>query len=274
MSKKSKKSNLNAVILSGFMEQVQNLIERRSDWQSNEYKTANDKLYDMLADIYELYLKAKGNLSVDAEKRDWLIEQCQSKGIKMTKKPTLLQLVTKLVFFDSLTDSRRVSSYARVLNAAAQLDIKRSSEIPAFIRKHGGVEEIRASLAPNTMKLSDRAQHGRTILGKQKRIATVLVEKVANNVTLAKGQVVLLAGIVTPQGDVDVRSVCFEDLGKENVIQSRTAVNAVLSGIYSYTNRNLKASSKTIAAEKEAAEKESLFAADPSDVAEEVKLAA
>jgi hypothetical protein len=274
MSKKSKQDNLNAVILSGFMDQVQNLIERRSDWQSNEYKTANDKLYDMLADIYELYLKAKGNLSVDAEKRDWLIEQCQSKGIKMTKKPTLLQLVTKLVFFDSLTDSRRVSSYARVLNAAAQLDIKLSSEIPAFIRKHGGVEEIRASLAPNTMKLSDRAQHGRTILGKQKRIATVLVEKVANNVTLAKGQVVLLAGIVTPQGDVDVRSVCFEDLGKENVIQSRTAVNAVLSGIYSYTNRNLKASSKTIAAEKEAAEKESLFAADPSDVAEEVKLAA
>jgi len=274
MSKKSKQDNLNAVILSGFMDQVQNLIERRSDWQSNEYKTANDKLYDMLADIYELYLKAKENDAVDAEKRDWLIEQCQSKGIKMTKKPTLLQLVTKLVFFDSLTDSRRVSSYARVLNAAAQLDIKLSSEIPAFIRKHGGVEEIRASLAPNTMKLSDRAQHGRTILGKQKRIATVLVEKVANNVTLAKGQVVLLAGIVTPQGDVDVRSVCFEDLGKENVIQSRTAVNAVLSGIYSYTNRNLKASSKTIAAEKEAAEKESLFAADPSDVAEEVKLAA
>ena len=274
MSKKSKQDNLNAVILSGFMDQVQNLIERRSDWQSNEYKTANDKLYDMLADIYELYLKAKGNLSVDAEKRDWLIEQCQSKGIKMTKKPTLLQLVTKLVFFDSLTDSRRVSSYARVLNAAAQLDIKLSSEIPAFIRKHGGVEEIRASLAPNTMKLSDRAQHGRAILGKQKRIASVLVEKVANNLTLAKGQVVLLAGIVTPQGDVDVKTVCFEDLGKENVIQSRTAVNAVLSGIYSYTNRNLKASSKTIAAQREAAEKESLFAADPSDVAEEVKLAA
>ena len=40
--------------VANFKNEVTQLINKRSDWQENQFKTSNEMLYDLLAQIYEL----------------------------------------------------------------------------------------------------------------------------------------------------------------------------------------------------------------------------
>ena len=82
-------------------------------------------LYDLLAKVYELYIQSKEGDKADSSKRAWLIEQCEEREIVFkAKKPSLIQLITELVFYDSLADSLRVNSYERALYVQLQQRIQ------------------------------------------------------------------------------------------------------------------------------------------------------
>ena len=206
-----------------FKNEVTQLINKRSDWQENQFKTSNEMLYDLLAQIYELYLQSKGGEKADASKRAWLVEQCEEREITFkSNKPTLIQLITKLVFYDSLADSRRVNSYARVLNAAAQSPkVLVASDVPEFIRANGGIEEVRAATAKNTKSPSERAEFGRKLLADRDTIQTITNEIVKTNAATVKGKVILLVGIATAQGKVEVKDICFEVVDSKFLIVTR-----------------------------------------------------
>ena len=221
--------------VANFQNEVTQLINKRADWQENQFKSSNEMLYDLLAKVYELYTQSNGGEKADSSKRAWLIEQCKQREIVFkAKSPTLIQLITKLVFYDSLADSRRVNSYARVLNAAAQSrKVLVAADVPKFIKENGGIEEVRAATAKNTKSPSVRAELGRQLLFAKDTIQTVTNKIVKTNATTAKGKVVLLVGIATAKGDVEVKDVCFEVADSNKLLFNKTAIKTVLSTVYS-----------------------------------------
>lgn len=249
-------SNLTANILASFEQRVNTITNERRTWQHSEFKTANDALYELLAQIYALYDDSKGNTAADEAKREWLLAQCAKRNLKLNKNPSFIQLCVKLVFCDTDADSRRISSYTRVLGAAAQSnEVTVAADVPEFIRKHGGVEEIRASLAKNTKTPKQRAEAGRGIALKSKSIAEVAVDSTLHSAATLKGSVVLLVGVVTAKGTVAVKHVCYELAPSDKLLSARTAVNAALSNVYTNNSKQTKAVAKRQSEETAIADK-------------------
>lgn len=241
---------LTTSIVASFKERVNTITQDRRSWQDTQFKTANDALYELLAEIYALYDDSKGATAADEAKRDWLLQQCSKRNLKLNKNPSFIQLLVKLVFCDTDTDSRRISSYTRVLTAAAQSsEVMVAADVPVFISKYGGVEEIRASLAKNTKTPKQRADTGRSIALNGKSLAEVMVDSTKHNAATLKGSIVLLVGVVTAKGTVDVRHVCFELSPSDKVCAAKTAVSAALSNVYTNHSKQTKAVAKKVSEE-------------------------
>ena len=248
--------DLTQSMLAGFKDRVNTITEQRRTWQDTQFTSANEALYALLADIYALYEDSKGATAADEAKREWLLEQCARRNLQLNKNPSFIQLLVKLVFSDTDTDSRRISSYARVLTAAAQSsEVTVAADVPVFIRKYGGVEEIRASLAKNTKTPKQRADAGRSIALNSKSLAEVIVDDTKHNAATLKGSLVLLLGVVTAKGTVDVRHVCFERSPSDKLFAAKTAVNAALSNVYTNNSKQAKVVAKQLSEEADIADK-------------------
>lgn len=248
--------DLTTSILTSFQNRVNTITQERRVWQDTQFTSANDALYELMAQIYALYDDSKGATAADEAKREWLLQQCAKRNLKLNKNPSFIQLLVKLVFCDTDTDSRRISSYVRVLTAAAQSsEVTVAADIPVFIRKYGGVEEIRAALAKNTKSPKQRADTGRSIAVNSKSLAEVALDTTKHNAATLKGSIVLLVGVVTAQGTVDVRHVCFELSPSDKLFAAKTAVNAALSNVYTNHSKHTKAVAKQLSQEADIAEK-------------------
>jgi len=249
-------ANINNSLVNDFKNRVNTICTTRNAWQQTQFKSANDALYAMLGDIYALAAGFTNKTLYDASKYAWLLTECKRKGVKLSTKPSFVQLLVKYVFADNDTDNRRISSYVRVLTAAMQSsEVKTATDVGVFIRKYGGVEEIRASLAKGTKTPAQRAASGREIILNGKSLATLSTEETAKHVVAAKGSIVLLVGVLTAQGTVDVKHVCYELAPTDSHLPARSAVNSALSNAYSSVSKATKKVAKRKKAEKELDEK-------------------
>jgi hypothetical protein len=248
--------NINNTIVKDFKNRVNTICTQRTTWQQTQFKSANDALYAMLGELYDITRQFTNSTKADELKYEWLLSECTKKGAKLSKKPSFLQLLVKYVFTDNDTDSRRISSYVRVLNAALQSsEVKSAEDVSVFIRKYGGVEEIRASLAKGTKTPLQRAASGREIILKGKSLATVSTAETAKHAATAKGKIVLLVGILNAQGSVDVKHVCYELAPTDSHLSAKSAVNAALSNAYATLNKATRKVAKRKAAEAEIEDK-------------------
>jgi hypothetical protein len=248
--------NINTSIVKDFKNRVNTICAQRSTWQLTQFKSANDALYNMLGEIYALTKHYTNTTKADEIKYDWLLNECTKKGIKLSKKPSFVQLLVKYVFTDNDTDSRRISSYVRVLNAALQSsEVTSATDVSLFIHKYGGVEEIRASLTKGTKTPLQRAASGREIILKGNTIVTVNTDDTLKHVSTAKGKIVLLVGILNAKGSVDVKHVCYELAPSDKHLSAKSSVNAALSNVYSTTQLALKKTNKQMKEEKEIEDK-------------------
>jgi hypothetical protein len=215
------------------------IVEQRKEWQATVFTDSNEALYAILQQIYELYEHTRSSTQLSGDVASFMRKQCEKKRLKLTKKPTTLQLLVKYVFADSAVDSRRISSYVRVLTAAAlSKDVTTPAHVPEFIRNAGGVEEVRAAQAPNTTPPRVRAAEGRKLADKRKSLATVAVEEVKQNATNAKGSYVALIGKVNAQGEVEVKYVCYEQSVSDDKLKCATAIKSALANLFSNKQRN------------------------------------
>lgn len=219
--------------INNFAERVNTLCNERETWQNTVFASANTQLYSLLAQVYELYLNAKDGSGVSEQKYDWLMKQVAQRNIPHSKTPTFLQLVTKLVFADSDTDSRRVNSYARVLACAAEANIGNSSQIPSYISEHGGIEEIRAAMSKNTKTMKQRATEGAASAANAKTIAVVESDDLSKHSATANGKFVVLLGVMNARGQVEVKHKVFGSDVKCDEVTSNTVINGALSNLYS-----------------------------------------
>ncbi|MGB5863829.1 MAG: hypothetical protein WBG95_05975 [Sulfitobacter sp.] len=251
--------NIANTTLAAFQKRVNTLFAEREEWETTLLATANQRLYQLLGDIYTVYLQAKDGSDVDAQKYDWLLKEVKKRNIPTAKNPTFIQLITKHVFSNSDTDSRRVNSYARVLSCAAQEGVGTGNGIADYINERGGIEEIRSALAKNTKTPKQRASEGRNVADAASAIAVVASDELAQYATKAKGQYVVLLGKMNAQGNVDVMHVVFENEVCEKRIAGKTVVSGALSNLYSTTAKANKKDAKRKAAETDADAKNSVF---------------
>jgi hypothetical protein len=226
-------NNVTINTINNFAERVNTLCIEHETWQKTVFASANAGLYDLLAQVYELYLSAKVGNGVSEQKYDWLIKQVAQRNIPHSKNPTFLQLVTKLVFADSATDSRRVNSYARVLACAAEADIGDSSQIFNYISSQGGIEEIRASMSKNTKTMKQRATEGASRAQSANNIAVVETDELAQYAAKASGKFVVLLGVMNARGQVEVKHKVFGSDVECDEVTSNTVINGALSNMYS-----------------------------------------
>lgn len=269
----TKTTDIKTATLAAFQKRVNTLFAEREEWQTTLYATANQRLYELLGDIYTVYLEAKDGNDVDADKYEWLLDKVKSRNIPTAKTPTFIQLVTKYVFSDSDTDSRRVNSYARVLSCAAQEGVGTGNAIARYIEERGGIEEIRAALAKNTKTPKQRAAEGRDIADTAQCIAEIACEEIAQCATDNIGQYVVLVGKLNARGNVEVKHVVFEENVGER-IAGKTVVSGALSNLYSNNAKAKKKAKDRADAESDADKKNGVFSKKQSSATAEVEMQA
>ncbi len=113
------------------------LIQRCEGWNAGAYKTANDQLYDLLADTYDLYLHiANGDHDVRKQFNNLL----KARKVTFQDNTPIQTRVVRLVF---AINRKLAHTYANVLRLARASN-KTSAELADWIRECGGVQEVSA----------------------------------------------------------------------------------------------------------------------------------
>jgi hypothetical protein len=236
-----------------FINRVDTIVEERKEWQATAFTDSNEALYAILQQIYELYEHTRSSTKLADDVAKYMRKHCEAKQLKLTKKPTTLQLLVKYVFADTAVDSRRISAYVRVLTAAAlSAEVTTAAHVPEFIRNAGGVEEVRAAQARNTTPPRVRAAEGRKLADKRKSVATVSVDEIKQNATDVKNSYVALVGKVNAQGEVEVKYVCYEQKASDDKLPCATAIKSALANLFSNKQRKERANAPRKASEQKA----------------------
>lgn len=259
MTTENKNQKIDQTVLAAFKKRVNTLFAERGVWETTLLATANQRLYQLLGEIYTVYLEARVGNDVEPRKYAWLLAEVQARKIPTAKTPTFIQLITKLVFSSSDTDSRRVNSYARVLSCAAQEGVGTGNAIADYITQRGGIEEIRAALAKNTKTPTQRSTEGRSIADAQRTIAVVANDELGKYAADASGRYVVLLGKMNAQGHIEVKHAVFEAAVGGDRIAGKTVVAGALSNLYSTYAQAAKKSAKRVNAEETAEVKNGVF---------------
>lgn len=125
-------------------QQLDGLSVRRKQWETTDYKKANDGLYELLSECLAIY-KSRFEQGSDSDKkalRVSLVQRLQADGIRVVKTSTTLTMLARFVFN---SDRKRAQGYGYVLAAAVshQVDAK---DFAAWVVQQGGLEEIKRKM--------------------------------------------------------------------------------------------------------------------------------
>lgn len=180
----------------------------RLSWEEVEFKTANQRLYQILSNCQRIYVEQFLEVKDENSRRHLRAEieqRLKAEGIGMQSRTETLTLFVKMVF---KSDRQRTHSYAYAIKAAIAEGVN-YKDLSSFIESKGGIEEIRLE-----KPLSDKAK-----ARQQKREEAI--NHVKQEIELAKlnplatvhcnidpsTRKVLLAGVVNANGSIDVTSV-------------------------------------------------------------------
>ena len=118
--------------------------QRCADWSDNEYKTATEILYGLLADCLKLYDEHFVNAH-DAERKKLRLDLAAAlneRRIKVQSNTTMLTMFIRYVFN---SDRKRASRYVSVLTAAKSHGVTHDG-LANWLRDNGGIEEVRRQI--------------------------------------------------------------------------------------------------------------------------------
>ena len=73
MTKQAQNLSITITTIAAFKKRVNTLFADREEWQTTMFATANQRLYQLLADIYTVYLEAKDGNDIATAKYEWLL---------------------------------------------------------------------------------------------------------------------------------------------------------------------------------------------------------
>jgi len=228
------KNDALASVKTAFVETVVELRDRRQEWQDAEFKTANDSLYKMLAEIFETYQLMSDSTKESKEKRLLLRSMCEQHNYPLTRNASIVDMLVKFVFKYSDDNKRRLSTYIRCLKACvADSSVMCAADVTEYITDKGGVEEIIRSMSKSTTSsISDKRKFAKENFHNESTQAVVRFKDVSDNAAELNGSYVVLVGQVTASGEVIVKHMCadkpFADRKKSF---GASAVNSALANM-------------------------------------------
>lgn len=126
------------------------LATDRAAWESGSYKASNDELYALLNRCFTLMEQMTGSTK--------LIKELN--GLLTAKKIVFndgTSLATKIARFVFNGNNKRITGYARVLRVAAAEKTEKES-FAAFIKRKGGVEEVRKQKGAGVLTAAQQAK--------------------------------------------------------------------------------------------------------------------
>ena len=239
------KAKLNDEAIIQLTADLQQLKDSADGWYKNEYKSSNDKLYEMFASLYALYEKYEGNdEKVQTDIHTYLMNACTKKKVTFkSKKPTIQALLVKFMFDDGITsDCKRINSYVRVFTLATTLPNVTSKGMAKWIVESGGIENVRQQQTTKGVNKETSIAEGLKVLKNTKEVSSFKNEKTKENASSNKGKAVLLVGIQKADGTVSIRHTIYAE-EKGSTIKGETVINTALANVYS-TNMKVKEKEK------------------------------
>ena len=237
MSKKTfAPSALNIAVADAIVLSLDALSVARDNWEQTAFKTSNEGLYDLLSqcqDVFETKF-VKGSKDDQRTLRGELISRLNQMKVKTQKNSPTLSLFVRFVF---CSDRKRAHGYSYVLNAAISHGVN-ASQLPAWIKSEGGIEEIKRKMVQSD---EAKARQEKRALAKETAEQQIVEAQVSPLATVAvDGFIPSTRNIMLAVGDVN---------GNFNVTYVLTEVS---DGLY---NALLKQAAKQIvsAEEKDAA---------------------
>lgn len=130
----SAKTGLKATAM---IEQLDTLLQERDSFERTDMARCNQKLYELLAAVYQRYEEAATSRTALKLTLDALTSRIKGRGGRVQKNSSALSVFVRYVF-DS--DRQRVFTYTRAIQAAKVKKIA-PENFPAFVNESGGLEE-------------------------------------------------------------------------------------------------------------------------------------
>lgn len=245
-----------ALALQSFQNEIAELKQTATDWYGKEYATSNERLYSIFASIYGMYEQLIVKGSNNTEKRKWIQSEIERKGINLTKKPTLVQLLTIYAFYVDGVDydkqKKRISAYVRVMTSAIENKDVYVDSIADWISAEGGVENIRQKATKSAVSKTERSTEGEKLLKTSKDIGSLSTNKSLSYAAQKSNQVVLLVGVLQKDGTITLKHEIYAEEDKSS-IKEKTAINTALANVFSKHNETKSKTKKQADAEADAA---------------------
>lgn len=198
---------------------LEQLTHKREAWEQGAYRTANQYLYQLLAECYAFYKSMEGATDAAKAKRQALKDYCVFRNFKFNDSTHSINRIVACVFG---VDRRRVSAYATALRKALNNKVEPKNLVDFFFNA-GGLEEVRTNKSPTALTVNDKA----AIASKRisaKKLGTVQSEELKQQLDAAKiGANTVLLGTWNADGSIDVRAV----------VDGTGVLNAALASYYS-----------------------------------------
>lgn len=140
----------NKLVPADVVARLNGLAQDRAVWENGSYKASSEELYGLLDRCFTLLEQMKGQTKLISELNDLLIAE----GITFNDGTSLATKVARFVFNGN---SKRITGYARVLRVAAAEKTENES-FATFIKRKGGVEEVRKQKVAGELTASEQAK--------------------------------------------------------------------------------------------------------------------
>ena len=145
----------NLAFAGGLVTQLDSLVTKRKQWETTDYKKANEGLYSLLASCLDVF-NSKFVIASDEDKktlRSELKARLTADGVRVQRNTTTLTMFVRFVFG---SDRKRAHGYTYVLKAAISHDVA-AANLPGWIVEQGGIEEVKRRMIVSEEALQRQA---------------------------------------------------------------------------------------------------------------------
>lgn len=150
---KATKTEIAQVQASTVLLKLEQLADQRADFEKNEFARTNQRLYEILAEIYEQYEVLNGNRALLMLMIEKVGEHLKAKGQRIQENTQVLSLFVRMVFN---SERQRIHNYTRAIQAAKEDNVK-PKDFAKYVTDKGGIEECRLQSKPTEGELKTQA---------------------------------------------------------------------------------------------------------------------
>ncbi|QWE18667.1 hypothetical protein [Polynucleobacter corsicus] len=132
-------SSKTALSAQSIIEKADALVKQRENFEQNEYARSNQRLYEILAQVLEMYEQASISKTTLSETVKQMKAKLEASKVRVQTNTLALTLFVRYVF---RTDRQRSMNYSRTLQAALQQGIN-AKQLAQFVEDCGGVEQCK-----------------------------------------------------------------------------------------------------------------------------------